>query len=237
MAAHASLNQRIVVRQQLGELGRSELEGHLRQRLQRTGCELALLEPEALEASGLGAGPHRSALLQPRLRARRGRRDRSGHACRGLQLRRGRRVPRAPLRAASGRSGRGGGRRRPTSAAGRPGASSCAPRTAAAPTCSTPMPGATPSSSAAIPAARLPAPNWSGRDPTPAVAPSRASPPARARRAASGCRPPAPQAVLLVESALDALSVRQCPPPGLPAAALIASTAGASATWPPWLDP
>ena len=47
----------------------------------------------------------------------------------------------------------------------------------------------------------------------------------------------APQAVLLVESALDALSVRQCPPPGLPAATLIASTAGVTATWPPWLEP
>lgn len=50
MAVHASLNQRIVVRQHLGGLGRSELEDYLRQRLQRAGCELPLLEPAALEA-------------------------------------------------------------------------------------------------------------------------------------------------------------------------------------------
>ena len=46
----------------------------------------------------------------------------------------------------------------------------------------------------------------------------------------------APAAVLVVESALDALSVHQAPPPGLPAATLVASTAGVSAAWPPWLD-
>lgn len=45
-----------------------------------------------------------------------------------------------------------------------------------------------------------------------------------------------PAAVLLVESALDALSVRQSPPPGLPVATLVASTAGVAAAWPPWLD-
>ena len=100
------------------------------------------------------------------------------------------------------------------------------------------MPGATPSSSAAIPPARSPAPNWSAPDPGgrtfKGLAPGSRKvrggfwlPPARA----------APQAVLLVESALDALSVRQCPPPGLPAATLIASTAGVTATWPPWLEP
>lgn len=47
----------------------------------------------------------------------------------------------------------------------------------------------------------------------------------------------APAAVLLVESALDALAVHQFPPPGLPVATLVASTAGVAAAWPPWLDP
>ena len=71
--------------------------------------------------------------------------------------------------------------------------------------CSPPMRGATPSSSAATPSARSPAPSWLAPDRTPTVAPSRASPPARARSAAaSGGRPPAPTAVLLVESALGA---------------------------------
>ena len=54
MAAHAALNQRIVVRQQLGGLCRNELENYLRQRLQRAGCELPLLEPEALYQAARG---------------------------------------------------------------------------------------------------------------------------------------------------------------------------------------
>ena len=44
-----------------------------------------------------------------------------------------------------------------------------------------------------------------------------------------------PTALLLVESALDALAALQTPPPGLPPTTLLASTAGVTPSWPPWL--
>ena len=50
MAVHASLNQRIVVRQHLAGLGREELEPYLR----LAGCELPLPEPEALHQASRG---------------------------------------------------------------------------------------------------------------------------------------------------------------------------------------
>ena len=203
-------------------------------------------QPAPLEASGLGAGPRRSALLRPRLRPRRWGRDQSGHACRGLQLRRGRRVPRAPLRAAGGRSGRSAGH----AARGRP-AAAAAPRAllaggARVPACRArlgPQPArALPPRRPALrrcPAQRrlrLPRP----RRPDPGGRTFKGlAPGSRKARGGFWLPPPraAPTAVLLVESALDAPSVHQCPPPGLPAATLIASTAGLTATWPPWLDP
>ncbi len=51
---------------------------------------------------------------------------------------------------------------------------------------------------------------------------------------ATGSAPPA--AVLLVESAVDALSAALLPAPGLPPDSLIASTAGAARRLPRWLD-
>ena len=50
MAVHASLAQRLVVRQHLGGLERDELEAYLAHRLKLAGCQLALFEPPALEA-------------------------------------------------------------------------------------------------------------------------------------------------------------------------------------------
>ena len=50
MAVHTSLNQRIVVRQHMAGLARAELGEYVQHRLRLAGCEVPLLEPEALEA-------------------------------------------------------------------------------------------------------------------------------------------------------------------------------------------
>ena len=50
MAIHASLQQRIIVRQHVNALERDELEPYLAHRLQLAACDLPLFEPPALEA-------------------------------------------------------------------------------------------------------------------------------------------------------------------------------------------
>jgi general secretion pathway protein A len=50
MAVHESLAQRIVVRYHLAGLGRDEVPEYLTHRLRRSGCELPLFEPPAVEA-------------------------------------------------------------------------------------------------------------------------------------------------------------------------------------------
>ena len=109
---------------------------------------------------------------------------------------------------------------------------------AAATASSTPITAATPSSSAATPKANPPAPRSSAPAPLPMAAPSRAWLPVPARpKAASGLpAAAAPDALLLTESAVDALSALLLLAPALPPDTLVASTAGVAAALPRWLQ-
>ena len=75
MAVHASLAQRLVVRQHLAGLERDELEAYLAHRLKLAGCQLPLFEPPALEAliSPPQTAPARQGQPLGPLRAHRGR--------------------------------------------------------------------------------------------------------------------------------------------------------------------
>ena len=77
-----------------------------------------------------------------------------------------------------------------------------------------------------------------GTQPAPGSRPFKALAPGSRKASGGFWLPPRrgpPTALLLVESALDALAALQTPPPGLPPTTLLASTAGVTPSWPPWL--
>ena len=105
--------------------------------------------------------------------------------------------------------------------------------------CSTPIIAATPSSSAATLGASRPAPRSSAPRPAPDGRTFKGMAPG-SRKARGGFWLPAPtaelDALLLVESALDALSAVRLLAPSLPPDTLVASTAGLVSALPRWLQ-